>query len=420
VRALACLRRGLRTSLWAVAAVLLKVSAVRAQQDVPDWQQQVREKVQLHQFDAALTVVSQRLEQAPLDMEAHGWRARLEAWQGHWDVAEAEYRRVLERAPNDTDILCGLSDVLLWQGKTQQALKVIDHAREIDGTQPEILLRRARILRALNDRAEAHSQYQEILTLSPENREARNELADLATESTHEFRAAFDGSTFNYTGPAEDEVLFLTSRWTTRFTTAFTTGFYQRYGQQAADFVANPSFRLTKNDSFSVGGAVASHQLFFPEEEVFFEYGHGLRLSNRWVKGLEASYLQHWLWYQGAHVLTLSVTQLYSLPKAWTWSLTITGARTGFAGSGVDWVPSGSTKIEFPVRRNLSGNVAFANGTEDFAQVDQIGRFSARTFAGGLKYRFAPGQDVTGYFAVQRRSNALTENSYGVSYGIHF
>jgi tetratricopeptide (TPR) repeat protein len=420
VRALACLRRGLRTSLWAVVVVLLKISAAPAQQDAADWQQQVREKVQLHQFDAALNVVSQRLERAPLDLEAHGWRARLEAWQGHWGDAETEYRRVLEQVPNDTDILCGLSDVLLWQGKAQQALNVIDHAREIAGTDPEILLRRARILRVLNDRADARGQYQQILKLSPENQEARNELADLATESMHEFRAAFDGSTFSYTGPAEDEVLFLTSHWNARFTTAFTTGFYQRFGQQAADLVVNPSFRFAKNDSFSVGAAIASHQLFFPEEEVFFEYGHGLRLPNRWIKGLEASYLQHWLWYQGAHVLTLSVTQLYSLPKAWTWSITVTGARTGFVGSGVDWVPSGSTKIEFPLRPNLAGNVAFANGTEDFAQVDQIGQFSARTFAGGLKYRFAPGQDVSGYIAVQRRSDAQTENSYGVSYGLHF
>ena len=72
------------------------------------------------------------------------------------------------------------------------------------------------------------------------------------------------------------------------------------------------------------------------------------------------------------------------------------------------------------MRRNVAGNVAFANGTEDFAQVDQIGHFSARTFAGGWKYSFAPGQDIRGYFARQYRSNGQTQNSYGVTYGFHF
>jgi tetratricopeptide (TPR) repeat protein len=430
VRVRTCLRGRRRLSIWAIAVVLLATSPAQAQQNSVDWQPQVREKVRLHQLDAALALVDQRLEEAPGDLEAHGWRGRLLAWQGQWVSAEAEYRQVLDQAPNDTEILCGLADVLFWQGKPKEALGVIDRARALDPTQPEILLRRARILQGLGRASEARNQYRQILGLDRENREAKNALASLAGEANHEFRIGGDLSTFNYTGPAEDGVLLLTSRWTPRFSTTFTTGFYQRFGQDASNLEASTSFRLTKSNWLNVGGGVANDQGIIPKNDTFFEYGHGLRFSDHWIfnrwifhdwlKGLEASYQQHWFWYQGAHVLTFSGTQLYYLPREWTWLLTITAARSGFTGTGIEWVPSGLTRLEFPLCRNLAGNVMFANGTENFAQVDQIGHFSARTFAGGLKYQLAPGRDIRGYVARQYRSDGQTENGFGVNYGFHF
>ena len=385
-----------------------------------DWQQQVRERVRLHQLDSALVVVNQRLEEAPADLEARGWRGRLLAWHGQWAAAEAEYRSILAQAPNDADILCGLADVLLWRGNPREALGVIDDARELEPTQPEILLRRARILRILHNVAEARIQYRELLRLDPKNEEARHSLASLASEVRHEFRIVADASTFSYIGPAEDEVLLLHSRWTTRFSTTFTTGFYQRFGQTASNLGGIGCFRLSKNDALTLGTVVANDQSIIPKNEILFEYGRGLQFSSRWVKGLEVSYLQHWWWFRGAHVLTLSSTQLYYLPRGWTWSITATGARSGFTGTGVEWVPSGSTRLTFPLHRNITGNLAFASGTEDFAQVDQVGHFSARTFAAGLRYGFAPGQDASGYVAVQDRSGGETQNSFGVNYGIHF
>jgi tetratricopeptide (TPR) repeat protein len=415
-----CLRRSIRLCLWTTIVVLLVTSAARPQQDSDDWQQRIRGMVQLHQWDAALAVVDQRLEKDPADLEARGWRGRILAWQGQWASAETEYRRVLLEVPNDVEILCGLADVLLWQDRPRDALRMIDHAREFDHTNPEILLRRARILNVLGDTAEARRQYREILALDPKNQEAKSALAGLGTENRHELRVGSDGSTFNYIGPAEDEILFLTSHWTPRFTTTLNAGVYQRFGQNASDFVGSGSYRITKSDWLTVGGAIANHQAVIPENESFFEYGHGFRFSNCCIKGLEASYQQHWFWYQGAHVLTLSGAQLYYLPKEWTWAISVTGARSGFIGTGIEWVPSGYARLGFPLYRNLSGNVAFANGTENFAQIDQIGRFSARTYAGGLKYRFTPAQDITGYIAIQDRSDGDTENSFGVSYGLRF
>ncbi|PYX83168.1 MAG: hypothetical protein DMG70_11680 [Acidobacteria bacterium] len=68
----------------------------------------------------------------------------------------------------------------------------------------------------------------------------------------------------------------------------------------------------------------------------------------------------------------------------------------------------------------MTGSFSFAVGSENFAQVDQIGRFSARTFGGGLGYRFNHRQDLSGYVAAQHRTQGRTQNSFGLSYGFRF
>jgi hypothetical protein len=89
-------------------------------------------------------------------------------------------------------------------------------------------------------------------------------------------------------------------------------------------------------------------------------------------------------------------------------------------GTPVDWTPSGWTKLGFPLQRRVTGNVFFAVGSENFAQIDQIGRFSAHTFGGGLRYQFADRQDIKGYVARQNRTQGQIDTGFGLSYGIHF
>jgi tetratricopeptide (TPR) repeat protein len=402
-----------------VAFVAFLISAAWCQSEA-DWQHRVREMTQARQFDAALQLAEQRLAEAPGDLEARGWHGRVLAWQGHWAEAESDYRAVIARAPDDVDMLSGLADVLHWQGKTKEALAFADRACGLAPTQPDLLLRRARILRALGDRSQARRQYRAILYLDPENQEAKRELAGLSEETKHELRIGTDIDTFNYTDAAQAQSLLVTSRWTRRWSTAFGSDFYQRFGQDAGKFVASSSFRFTQHNWLSAGGSAGHDNGVIPKREAFFEYGHGFHISNGLIRGLEASYQQRWLWYQGAHVLTVGATQLYYLPKDWTWTLTVTGARSGFAGTGVEWVPSGSTRLAFPLPARFRGNLSFAVGSENFAQVDEIGRFSARTYGGGLKYRIAARQDVSGYIAVQDRTQGRTQNSYGLSYGLRF
>ncbi|MGA9977892.1 MAG: tetratricopeptide repeat protein [Candidatus Sulfotelmatobacter sp.] len=390
-----------------------------------DWQQQVRTAVDQHQIPTALAVVDRRLAEAPADMEAHAWRGRLLAWTGHWPQAETEYRLVLDKFPNDVDVLTGLADVLLWQQKYSEALAVLEQARSAAPQNPEILVRRARLLSLLQRVSEARAQFRAVLNYDPANPAAISGLASLAGGSRYELRFGEEADFFNYTDNAEVETAALTAHWSRRWTTSFGASAYHLFGENAVKLWADAACRFHDNNWVRVLVAGANPQDVVPETEALIEYGHGFRFSNAWpralgFKGLESSYQEHSLWYRGAQVLTLNTTQIVYLPREWTWTLSATGSHTRFTNGESDWVPSGSTKIGFPLVRKFSGNLLFAVGAENFAQVDQIGRLSARTYGGGLRYRFAGSQDVTGFLAIQNREYGQRQISLGLSYGIRF
>ena len=404
-------------ALMGTAWLVLFSIPVLAQED---WIDQVQTAVEQHQIPAALVIVDHRLMEVPADMEAHAWRGRLLAWSGSWQEAETEYQLVLEAFPNDEDVLIGLADVLLWQQKYSQALAALDRARSADSQNAEILLRRARVLSLLQRTPEARAQFQAVLNHDPANRSAISGLADLTVASRYELRIGEEADFFSYTENAQVETVTLTVHWEERWTTGFGISPYHLFGENAVKIWADAAYAFHKNNWVRVLGAGANPQDVVPEREVLFEYGHGFRFSNSVIKGLESSYQEHSLWYRGAQVVALNTTQIFYLPKEWTWTLSATGARTQFSEGAADWVPSGSAKLGFPLFRRLSGNVLFAVGAENFAQVDQIGRLSARTYGGGLRYRFAERQDVTGFVARQDREHGQTQTSLGLSYGIRF
>jgi tetratricopeptide (TPR) repeat protein len=409
------------TQRTVITVLLLLVSAhLLAAQASDGWQLRVRNEVEIQRIEVALTIVEQRLAKAPEDLEAHGWRGRLLAWKGRWSEAEGEFKLVLKKFPNDTEILTALADVLLWQQNYSEALRTLDQARKISPLDPEILSRRARVLALLGRAPEARSEYQQTLQVDPQNKEGRAGLASLSENTKHELRIGEDVDFFNYTNAAQTQGVSLSSRWNQKWSTVFGVNTYQRFGQDAVKFVASGSLHVTRQDWVSVGSAIANSQSVVPTSEASFEYGHGFRIENRWLHGLESSYQQHWFWYRGAHVLTLNTSQVVYLPHEWTWSLNVTGARTSFTGTGVEWKPSGWTKLGVPLCRRVTGNVFYAVGTENFAQIDQIGQFSAHAIGGGLRYQFAARQDINGYVARQDRSQGQTDTSFGLSYGIHF
>lgn len=330
---------------------LLAGTPAFAQSSGDDWQRQARESVRDHRLDAALEIVERRLAQDDTDLEARGCHARLLAWTGRWAEAEQEYRRVLDQFPNDTDILTGLADVLAWQHRDEEALSLLEHASAIAPSEPDILLRRGKLLREMGRKEPAPAVYN-MLLLGSHPQTAKKGLASVQGARRHELRIGEETDTFNYICPAQAQGLALSSHWSDRWATVFGMNIFQRFGQEAAGFNVSTAYRLTKTDWVNGGGAIAHDSGVIPNREAFFEYGHGFRFHQGRL-GLETSYQQHWLWYRGAHVLTLGFSQMYYLPKGWTWSLTVTGARSGFSGTtrkNVLWTASANGQVSLRTR----------------------------------------------------------------------
>ena len=405
--------------LWTfIASTGLRRSPAQETSDA--WKTLLQQQVKKGDLEAAQQIAEQRIAKDESDLEAHGWRARLLAWRGAWSQAESEYRLVLAQSPNDSDLLAGLADVVLWQRRPREALHVLDQACSLNPNETEILLRHARVLSLLGRSREARTEFRRILALDPSDEEAQKGLRALSDLGRHEFRLGADFETFNYTDAAQTFALGIRSRWTERWFTSFATSAYQRFGESATRFSASAGYRFAANDWLTLGGAVARDQGVIPRSEAFFEYGHGFRIRKSWIRGVESSYQQRWLWFREAKVLTLNSTQLFYLPKDWTWTMSGTGALSRFTGREGEWRPSGMVKLGFPLRHRLTGNTFFAVGSENFALADQIGSFSARTYGGGLRFRMTSSQDFDGYIAKQDRSTGRTQTSFGVSYGFRF
>lgn len=400
---------------------LLAVLSVAAQQSAPDWQPQVRDLVARQELNAALAIVDKRLAEAPQDLEARGWRARLLTWTDHLPQAEAEYRRVLDSAPKDTDMLSGLASVLAREQCFAESLALLNKAKALDAGRSDIRLQRARVLRAMGRDREAHEDFAAAARLDSKDAEARAMVHAPRGEPRHLLRIGNDTDFFNYTDTAAAQTVSLDSRLAKKWATSFAGSAWERFGARAGKFTGSTLYRLNRDTSLSAGGAFANDQGVIPTGESFFGLDRGFRLSEATpVRGLEVIYDQHWFWYRTAHILTISPSLLFYFPGDWTFLLKGTAARSGFSGLAPEWRPSGMAKLGFPLVQNLTGNVFFAVGTENFARVDQLASFSARTYGGGVKYQITPRQDLTFSTCYQSRTQGRTQTSFGLSYGLRF
>jgi len=412
--------RFLAAAFLGVGLLLLVPNAAFSQ----DWISQIRELAASKKYAEAQSVIAGRLAQAPGDMEAIGWRGRVHAWAGNFSEAERDYRSVLAAVPHEVEILVALADLLAWQQRFAEALETLDRAAPLAAGTPlesEIALRRGRALRALGRTAEARAAFSAELRRDPSSQEARRALEGMAPPLRHELRAGLDYDLFSFTGDAQAYTVSLRSQVASRWVTHAALTFFNRFGEKPVRGSGAVTYKASAKDAFTVGAAVARHRGIIARNEVFYDYNRGVRISETApLRGLEWNFAQRWLWFDGAQIMTLTPAAIFYLPRDWTFTLQTTAARSRFAGTGVEWRPSGLARLTFPVHPRVTLNSFFAVGTENFSRVDQVGRFSARTWGGGGKWQFTPRQDLACYALYQDRSQRRSQTSFGMSYGFRF
>jgi len=389
------------------------------------WQAEVRRYAEKQDWNSAMRIVEAEAARSPQDMDVRSWRARVLTWSGRLDQAEQEYLRIVDVVPDDPDNWMGLAAVYSRQNRPQDALHALDRAITLDPKRADLHLARGRVLRELSRSGEAKTEFAEVLFLDPRNEDARSGLASFRSQPRHQLLLEANTDLFSFVGANQEQGVNLISRWTDHWETSFAGNFYRWAGVDAQKLSANVTGKSKTLGSLTLGGAVAHDNGVIPKDEAAFGYDRGWRLVHAGLlRGVEANYEQHWYWYSTARVLTLNQTTIAYFPRDWTWSLRVTGARSQFLGTGAEWRPAGLSKISFPIKRfetrQLGGNIFFATGTENYSQVDQIGRFSSHTYGGGMRFQLAAAQDVNGFAGYQQRSDGRSEMSFGFAYGIRF
>jgi YaiO family outer membrane protein len=408
-------------TLAAVAALAVVTGPDALAQPPADPTARIRSLVAAGQLDEASSVVDEWTARDPANLDARAWHARLLAWTNRWSEAESTYRELLGRVPDDVDLLAGLADVLYWQRRGEEALPLIDRALALDPERADVRLRRAQVLEQLNRPREARAAYEETLARDPSSAQATVGLARLRMPGRYLLRIGSDVDHVNETGNGGVVLASLGVRWNERWSGLASFAQYQRFGESATRAAAEATRRFGGSDWLSAGGAVASDQDIVPRQALQVEYGHMFRLEPKGlVRGIEATWHQRWMWYRDASVLILSPGAVFYLPKDWLWLVRVAANRVSITGADTVWQASGWTQLTIPLHPSIDLFVLFAIGAENYGYRDQIVGFSARTGGGGLRWRFAPGQELSGYGQYQSRSNGQTQTSVGASYAIRF
>jgi tetratricopeptide (TPR) repeat protein len=391
----------------------------------PDWQKQVRRYADKQDWASAMGIVEEEIARAPGDMDVRAWRARILEWSGKLSEAEQEYLQILQVANKDPDNWLGLGNVYLREGKAQEASRVFDTAIGLDPKRADLRMAHGRALAAAGDLKGARLEFQRALTLDPANREVRVAQRSVFGEPKNELTVGQEDHAFNFLYPNYDESLSLQTQWTPHWSTTFAGNFFQWGPAHAGKFQASVGGQLPKWGGLTVGGATGHDSGVIPKTEAFFELDRGWKISEtRFTRGLEFTYEQHWYWYSDAKVQTLAGVALIYLPRDWTFSIGVTEAHSTFPGLGTQWRPSETARLEFPIvageRRQLSGNVFFATGIENFASIDQIGSFTSQTYGGGLKFAVTARQSIGPYASYQKRSQNRTDVNFGLNYALRF
>jgi len=406
----------------AFLTLLLEVAPARGQASPGDWQGHARQLCEKGDWASALRVVEQEIVHSPNDVDVLSWHARVLAWSGNLAAAEHEYQAILNISAKDPDIWLGLAGVYTREKKFEKALQALGTAVQLDPQRADLHAARARALRDAGERAQARAEFQKALSFDPGSGEARSGLTSLRREPRSELRLGNETDFLSYSSAYQGSWASLVTHWTPNWASSVAESVYQRAGVIAEKFTGSATARLPQLGALTLGGAAAHDNAVIPKSEAFFDLDHGWKIGEVTpVRGVEFVYGQHWYWYQAARILTLNGTSIIYLPRDWSFSLGATGARSSFSGSGVEWRPSGTARLGFPlVAKSLSGNVFFAAGTENFAAADQIGRFASQTYGGGLRFRFSSRQDLSFVSSYQRRTQNRTDTYLGISYGIRF
>lgn len=142
----------------------------------------------------ALVMLDQRLDERRTDSDARVLRGVILSWEGRYDDARRDLEMVLEQHRDHGDALPALINVEMWSDHPERAEALARDALRRNPTNPDLLLARAKALKAMKRDHEALDDIQRLLLVDPGNQKAAEMKSDLG-DSLRTWTASFDHST---------------------------------------------------------------------------------------------------------------------------------------------------------------------------------------------------------------------------------
>lgn len=119
------------------------------------------------------------LEGSPTYSDVRVFLGRTYTWDDQYDNARRELGRVIEEDPSNTEAYSALADVEFYDDKPQIALDVVMAGLKRDGTDEELLYKKAKALVALERNEEASTVLNLMLERNPSNDDAKSLLQSI-------------------------------------------------------------------------------------------------------------------------------------------------------------------------------------------------------------------------------------------------
>jgi len=130
-----------------------------------------------NQFDTALQLLQGDLKKSPDSLAIRRLLAITAVRARKYDLAIAEFGRLLEKDPKSGELRLQLGEVYHLKGDLGNAINVAEQAHQLAPNDPEPIMFLAAMLETAGRTSEAQAKYQRVLELRPDNPFVLNNIA---------------------------------------------------------------------------------------------------------------------------------------------------------------------------------------------------------------------------------------------------
>lgn len=232
----------------------------------------------------AITLLQQRLEARPDDVDARTLLGIIRSWDGQYAEARTELRKVLDTSPGYYDAVAALANIELWDGHADMALSLASSVLRRTAKDTAVMLAKARAEISLGRVRDARDTLDRLLAIEPGNQQA----SDLHTRLADNQRLwsvgyGYSGDWFSDRRTPWQEQFVVLKRQAGFGSVSFTWSQARRYGLTDQQYEVELYPRLRPGTYMYIDAGVAADANLYPTyraaAHIYQSLGEGVEAS---------------------------------------------------------------------------------------------------------------------------------------------